>query len=114
MIVYWAVSNVTNMSPVSKALYSQPTKLTNKNVFKNVTPNNKQNNFKLCPAFLDHIDNLYGLHFPIDLDIKFTSTDVVSSLDQDIFNLRLRHLNHDFAHCNRRSREEVAQNLCLF
>jgi hypothetical protein len=86
MIVYWAVSNVTNMSPVSKALYSQPTKLTNKNVFNQITPNNKQNNFKLCPAFLDHIDNVYGLHFPIDLDLKFTSDDIVSSLEQDLFN----------------------------
>lgn len=98
MIVYWAVSNATNMSPVSKALYSEPSKLTNQNLFNQITPDQKQNNFKLCPAFLDHINNVYKLHFPIDIDIKFTSDDIVSSLDQDLFNyfVNIRDFNQKF------------------
>ena len=86
MIVYWAVSNQSNQSPISKTLYSEPTRLDNTNLFTQITPDQKQNNFKLCPAFLDHIDNTYGLKFPIDFDIKWTSNDIVSSLDQDLFN----------------------------
>jgi len=85
--VYWAVSNVTNMSPVSKALYEQPEPLTNHNTFLNFRAEHKHNNFKMCPAYLDHIHNTFKLKFPIDYDLTFDTQGVGNSqYNEDFFN----------------------------
>lgn len=83
--VYWAVSNVTNMSPISKSLYEEPERLTNHNTFTNFRAEQKHNNLRLCPAFLDHIHNTFKLKFPIDYDITFDTQGVGTSYDQDLF-----------------------------
>jgi len=86
-IVYWAVSNVTNMSPLSKTLYESPEPLTNTNTFTNFRADRRYNNFRLCPAYLDHIHNTFRLKFPLDYDLTFDTEGVGSSLyDSDFFN----------------------------
>jgi hypothetical protein len=85
--VYWAISNVTNMSPLSKALYETPEPLTNTNTFTSFRADRRYNNFRLCPAYLDHIHNTFRLKFPLDYDLTFDTEGVGSSLyDADFFN----------------------------
>ena len=85
--VYWAVANVTNRSPISKALYEPPEPLTNNNTFTFYKAEQKSDNFRLCPAYLDHICNTYKLKFPIDYDLTFDTQGVSSSqYDIDFFN----------------------------
>jgi hypothetical protein len=64
--VYWAVSNVLQGNMVSQSLYFDPEPVNNLTVFKDYKTAHKHNNFKLCPSYLDHIENLYALRFPID------------------------------------------------
>jgi len=85
--VYWAVSNISNMSPLSKSLYEQPEPLSNVNTFTSFRAEQKHNNFRLCPAYLDHIHNTFRLKFPIDYDLVFDTQGVGSShYDNDFFN----------------------------
>lgn len=82
--VYWAVSNVTQGSMVSRALYLEPEPIA---PFANYSTTLKHNNFKLCPSFVDHVKNIYSLKFPIDYDFTLTDTEVSSNtLDQNFFN----------------------------
>jgi hypothetical protein len=47
----------------------------------------KQNNFKLCPAYLDHNHNLFALRFPIDYNLSITEQGyTTTTLDQEFFN----------------------------
>ena len=64
--VYWAVSNALQGDMVSQSLYFDPEPVNNLTVFKDYKTTHKDNNFKLCPSYLDHIENLYALRFPID------------------------------------------------
>lgn len=97
-IVYWAVSNPTNQSPISKALYEEPFKLDNKTVLPNLQFPEKHNNWKLCPAFLDGVENVYGLKFPVDLDITLSINGVETNYDHDIANylVNIRDINLKF------------------
>lgn len=85
--VYWAVSNVTDFSPLSKALYYEPEPVNNANTLSNYVADEKFNNFKVCPAYLDHVENMYKLRFPVDYDVQFDKQGVRSNhYDQDFFN----------------------------
>ena len=92
--VYWAVSNPTNQSPISKALYREPVKLDNKTVLPDLQFPDKHNNWKLCPAFLDGVENVYGLQFPVDLDINL-SNGVETNYDPDITNYLIKMRDFD-------------------
>lgn len=84
--VYWAVANLTNHSPISKTLYESPEPLTNNNTFSFYKAEHKNDNFRLCPAYLDSIRNTYRLKFPVDYDLTFDTQGVSSShYDQDFF-----------------------------
>lgn len=95
--VYWAVSNPTNQSPISKALYREPVKLDNKTVLPDLQFPDKHNNWKLCPAFLDGVENVYGLQFPIDLDVNL-SNGVETNYDPDItdYLIKMRDFDRKF------------------
>lgn len=84
--VYWAVSNITNDSPISKSLYFDPIKISNASSFNDYDPEAKHNNFKLCPAYLDFTSNLFGLKFPIDYTLAVEQDSLnVKQHDQDFF-----------------------------
>jgi hypothetical protein len=84
--VYWAIPNLNNFSPISKALYFAPELLTNQNTFTDMKLGDKHNNFKLCPAYNDTLKNTFKLKFPLDFDLKFDSNGVGSSkYDMDFF-----------------------------
>lgn len=92
--VYWAVSNPTNQSPISKALYREPVKLDNKTVLPNLQFPDKHNNWKLCPAFLDSVEDVYGLQFPVDLDVNL-SNGVETNYDPDVTNYLIKMRDFD-------------------
>ena len=84
MKVYWAASNVTQGNLVSRALYYPPEAV---KPFLNYNGQTKQNNFKLCPAYLDHNANLFALRFPIDYNLSITPQGyTTTALDQEFFN----------------------------
>lgn len=84
MNIYWAASNVTQGSLVSRALYYPPEQV---NAFKDYSSQLKHNNFKLCPAYLDHMENLYALKFPVSYNIQMIDRGVTTtSYDQEFFN----------------------------
>lgn len=83
MKVYWAASNVLQGSQVSRALYCPPEPV---DPFKNFKTQNKHNNFKLCPAYLSHVDNLFSLKFPISYELSIEDHGVgTNTLDQSFF-----------------------------
>lgn len=88
--VYWAVSNPTNQSPISKALYTEPFKLDNKSVLPKIQFPEKHNNWKLCPAFLDGVENIYGLKFPLDLDVNISHNNIETNYDYDVSNYLIK------------------------
>lgn len=83
--VYWAVSNALQGDMVSQSLYLEPEPVNNLTVFKNYTTGLKHNNFKLCPSYLDHIENLYALRFPIDYTLDFTTGVQAEQYDRRFF-----------------------------
>lgn len=83
MKIYWAASNVLQGSQVSRALYYPPEPI---NPFKDFKTQIKHNNFKLCPAYLSHTENLFSLKFPISYDLSFDNSGIgTSTLDQSFF-----------------------------
>lgn len=83
MKIYWAASNVTQGNLVSRALYYPPELV---NAFKDYTTQLKHNNFKLCPAYLDHVENLFSLRFPVSYTLDIMDDRVSTrSYDQQFF-----------------------------
>jgi hypothetical protein len=84
MKVYWAASNVTQGSLVSRALYYPPEPV---EAFRGYIAQHKHNNFKLCPAYLDHMNNLFSLRFPVSYTLDLMQDRVgTRSYDQEFFN----------------------------
>lgn len=84
MKIYWAVSNFTQGSTVSRSLYLPPEPLTVSNVLSEIETSSQKNNFRICPSFKDHLKNTYALKFPIDLDLEFNELGLSSTLDQRV------------------------------
>lgn len=83
--VYWAVSNHMQGQMVSQSLYFEPSPVNNRTVFTDYATDHKHNNFKLCPSYLDHIHNLYALHFPIDYSVNLENGARPETFDQRFF-----------------------------
>lgn len=84
MKIYWAASNVIQGNLVSRALYYPPEPV---EAFCGYTTQYKHNNFKLCPAYLDHMNNLFSLRFPVSYTLDIMSDRVgTRSYDQEFFN----------------------------
>lgn len=83
MNIYWAASNVTQGNQVSRALYYPPIPT---EAFSNFRTDHKHNNFKLCPAYLSHLENLFSLRFPISYNISVLPDGIsTTTLDQSFF-----------------------------